>query len=54
MARDVCNDFEAGNIRYKCHCEGLALKIETCLDPEMATRVARAVWAKKVLLFRTI
>jgi|688.fasta_scaffold190469_1 hypothetical protein len=41
------NDFEAGNIYYKGHWKGWALKIETFLAPEMATSVASAIWAQK-------
>ncbi len=36
MARDV-NDYDAGNIHYKGHWKGCALKINTFLGPEMAT-----------------
>ncbi len=31
------NDFDAGNIHYKGHWKGWALKIETFLGPEMVT-----------------
>jgi hypothetical protein len=42
------NDFEAGNIHYKGHCKGWALKIETFLGPEMATSEASAIWAHPI------
>jgi hypothetical protein len=43
MARDVRNDFDAGNIHYK------GLKIGTFLGPEMATSEASAILAQKSL-----
>jgi hypothetical protein len=40
-------DFDAGNIHYKGHRKGWALKIKTFLGPEMETSEARASWAQK-------
>ncbi len=47
MARDVGNDFDAGNIRYKGHCKGWALEIDTFLGPETAVSEVSAIGAQK-------
>jgi hypothetical protein len=43
----VRKDFDAGNIHYKGHWKGWALKIETFLGPEMAASEASVIWAQK-------
>ena len=41
------NNFEAGNIHYKVHFKGWALKIKTFLGPEMSTSTASAIWPER-------
>jgi hypothetical protein len=41
------DDFYGGKIHFEGHWKGWALKIETFLDPEMATSEASAIWAQK-------
>jgi hypothetical protein len=44
----ICNDFEAGKIRYEGHWKGWALEVQTFLGPEMSASEATAVGSKKV------
>ncbi len=40
--------FFAGNINYKGHWKGWALKIKTFMGPEMATSEASPFWAQNI------